>query len=772
MAAFAELGVMGEIIRSIDEEGWQLPTPIQQEAIPLILGGGDVLGAAETGTGKTGAFGIPILQLVHENLQNQASSDTKTHGAGQQKAASEFKAAMSAEGLVCVGSSKSGWCGGRANIAVKKGKYMYEVEVQSPGLARVGFSTMAANRDLGKCANGFGYGGTGKRVNNNKFEDFGLPFGDGDVVGCCIDMAGGDVAFFKNGEDLGVAFSLPPHLRGKALYPTVCLKDCQVRLNLGSAAFRFPVGGLQGICQAPAEDTVKVAGEQSSDVSGSTPLAVILEPARDLAEQTFNCMMDYSKYMVDPKIHCLLSVGGTEIRDQAKALKDGVHVVVGTPGRIEDLMKTGKLSCQRIRHFVLDEADRLLETGNLPTIMSIFSRLNKDRAGENRLQTLMFSATLHSAEIKSLAAKICQYPIWVDLKGKDSVPESVYHLVYDIDPTRDTSWGKNDKYPTDEVHLAELRKGTIDRGPIEIDSDMRAGMINPSNPHPLSRSEGIKRLKLAALVKLVDNLKASLVVVVVVVVVGKETTMMDHCLIFCRTNFDCDNLERHLVSLGGGRKFHGKAEKGKENPYSCVVLAGWRSVEERRQNLQAFKDGDVRFLIATDVAARGIDISGLPYVVNMTLPDVAANYIHRIGRVGRADKMGLAISFVATEKERVWFCQKNVKGRGPGGRAPPCDDTRDYEVGGNCIWYDEPAILREIEVLLGKSIEKMPVDMKLNPALLQIKFGESKDDGTTQRVSAHLDQLRPVIQKLTAVESTVQSSFLKLRARFNKARDK
>uniref|UniRef100_A0A7S0HCK1 Helicase C-terminal domain-containing protein n=1 Tax=Hanusia phi TaxID=3032 RepID=A0A7S0HCK1_9CRYP len=184
--------------------------------------------------------------------------------------------------------------------------------------------------------------------------------------------------------------------------------------------------------------------------------------------------------------------------------------------------------------------------------------------------------------------------------------------------------------------------------------------------------------------------------------------------------------------------------------------------------MQAFKDGDVRFLIATDVAARGIDISGLPYVVNMTLPDVAANYVHRIGRVGRADKMGLAISFVATEKERVWFCQKNVKGRGPGGRAPPCDDTRDYEVGGNCIWYDEQAILRDIEVLLGKSIERMPTDMKLNPDLMQIKFGESKDDGTTQRVSAHLDQLRPVIQKLSSVESSVQSSFLRLRARFNK----
>ena len=97
---------------------------------------------------------------------------------------------------------------------------------------------------------------------------------------------------------------------------------------------------------------------------------------------------------------------------------------------------------------------------------------------------------------------------------------------------------------------------------------------------------------------------------------------MSQCLVFCRTNLDCDHLERFLNTKGGGA-FRGKKEKGMENPYSCVVLAGMRSMDERRRNLQAFKDGDVRFMICTDVAARGLDIKELPFVINVTLPDKA-----------------------------------------------------------------------------------------------------------------------------------------------------
>merc|ERR1719346_798979 len=105
-------------------------------------------------------------------------------------------------------------------------------------------------------------------------------------------------------------------------------------------------------------------------------------------------------------------------------------------------------------------------------------------------------------------------------------------------------------------------------------------------------------------------------------------------------------------------------ETGKENPYSCVVLAGMRNQDERRSNLEAFKEGDVRFLICTDVAARGIDIAGLPFVIQMTLSDDIENYVHRIGRCGRAERLGLCISMVATEREKVWYFKNKQKNPG------------------------------------------------------------------------------------------------------------
>ena len=114
-----------------------------------------------------------------------------------------------------------------------------------------------------------------------------------------------------------------------------------------------------------------------------------------------------------------------------------------------------------------------------------------------------------------------------------------------------------------------------------------------------------------------------------------------------------------------------------------------------RRNLEAFKAGDVKILIATDVAARGIDVVGLPCVVNVTLPDVAENYVHRIGRVGRADKVGWS------------SCLSGQYGEGeglvlPAGQKPPQKDTRDFDKGGNCVWYDEPDLLKGVEAKLGK----------------------------------------------------------------------
>ena len=120
---------------------------------------------------------------------------------------------------------------------------------------------------------------------------------------------------------------------------------------------------------------------------------------------------------------------------------------------------------------------------------------------------------------------------------------------------------------------------------------------------------------------------------------------MDYGIIFCRTKVDCDNLEQYLNKVGGGKNSNQK--------YSCTVLHGDRKPHERKANLEMFKAMEVKFLICTDVAARGIDIKGLPFMLNVTLPDEKSNYVHRIGRVGRAERMGLAISLVATVPEKV-----------------------------------------------------------------------------------------------------------------------
>lgn len=252
-------------------------------------------------------------------------------------------------------------------------------------------------------------------------------------------------------------------------------------------------------------------------------------------------------------------------------------------------------------------------------------------------------------------------------------------------------------------------------------------------------------------------------------------------------------------------------EKGKENPYSCAVLAGMRSMEERRRNLDAFREGDVRFLIATDVAARGLDIKELPFVVNMCLPDESENYIHRIGRVGRAERMGLAISLVATVPEKVWY-HSNCKDRGRN-----CSNAKLKERGGCAIWYDEPALLRAVQRRLGvdpatggAGIPRMPVAFNapvpgtgagagtaaaeaaaggagaargkpsssssssgrilpylfsLPPEFAGVEYGEEAG-GSSGPASAHAELIRDAVSTLAKLELRAQDAYLALRSKF------
>jgi len=286
---------------------------------------------------------------------------------------------------------------------------------------------------------------------------------------------------------------------------------------------------------------------------------------------------------------------------------------------------------------------------------------------------------------------------------------------------------------------------------------------------------------------------------------------MAQALVFCRTNVDCNNLEDYLNRLGGCRGYGGKMETGKENPYSCVVLAGMRNQDERRSNLESFKEGDFRFLVCTDVAARGIDIAGLPFVIQTTLPDDIENYIHRIGRCGRAERMGLAISIIATEKEKVWYHKCPSKGKacqphpgntkltipfGGDGRLKARDESNwVVDEGGCTIWYDEPDLVQAIEKRIGMPLKVMDPDDFSVPGVLEsplgeefkkkakksaavakeppsrralkrkkedaqmVVYGAKANDKTLATTAKHTSALAPVATELAALEKEIQQLF-------------
>ena len=214
-----------------------------------------------------------------------------------------------------------------------------------------------------------------------------------------------------------------------------------------------------------------------------------------------------------------------------------------------------------------------------------------------------------------------------------------------------------------------------------------------------------------------------------------------------------------LIETDGLRRLlAGKLEKGVENPFSCCVLAGQRSTDERRRNLAAFKEGDMRFLVCTDVAARGLDIAELPYVINMTLPDKEEDYVHRVGRVGRADVMGLAISLVSTRhKEKVWYYDK----RKWEGKAL---STKLASEGGCCIWYDEPSLLKGVQTRLGTTIETLDAFLIRQPggvSNLTAQYGQAKEGGLNDETAAHLAQLAPEIAQLAALETQAQLAYFR-----------
>lgn len=386
------------------------------------------------------------------------------------------------------------WAGVRGSVGARAGRVYFEMAPRDDGLVRVGWASAAASRELGTDAHGFGFGGTGRKSHANEFTEYGRKFGKGDVVGCCLDADAHEVSFCLNGAALGAAYALPQHLKGCALFPALALKNSECSVNFGGQAFAFPPPpGFQGLSELPASSLVTPASAAAKAATSArrTPRAIVLEPARDLAEQTAAAFTALGAHLAAPSLTSALCVGGIDAGPANRALRDGCDIVTGTPARILDLVTTGKLELNSARFLILDEADRLLETGSADAIMTLFRKFPRSVASEatKRMQVLLFSATLHAPSVRAFADVLCTRPTWVDLKGKDFVPETVHHVVLRVDPATESWQGLSPLAPVDNAHATDAKEAP-------------GGSLSQD-----AASAAVKRLKPHLLLRLMDTLK-------------------------------------------------------------------------------------------------------------------------------------------------------------------------------------------------------------------------------------------------------------------------
>ena len=276
--------------------------------------------------------------------------------------------------------------------------------------------------------------------------------------------------------------------------------------------------------------------------------ALILTPTRELAIQIGESITDYGKHT---GIKQAIIFGGVKQGVQTDQLQAGVDILVATPGRLLDLIRQGYVNLSSITHFVLDEADRMLDMGFIADIRRLLPMLPVKR------QTLFFSATMPK-DIVNLSKSILSTPTRVEVTPVSSAVDTVEQCVYFVE----------------------------------------------------------KPEKKKLLISLLKQEKKSV-------------------LVFSRTKHGADNISRLLKKSG----------------IKSEAIHGDKSQGQRQRALSNFKAGTTRVMVATDIAARGIDIQELEIVINYDLPDVAETYVHRIGRTGRAGHLGTAVTFCSEEEQ-------------------------------------------------------------------------------------------------------------------------
>ena len=276
--------------------------------------------------------------------------------------------------------------------------------------------------------------------------------------------------------------------------------------------------------------------------------ALVLTPTRELAAQVGESVSLYGKHL---PLRSTIVFGGVKINPQMMKLRNGVDVLVATPGRLMDLYNQKAVKFDQLEVLVLDEADRMLDMGFIRDIKKIIALLPKNR------QNLLFSATF-SPQIRELAKGLVNNPVEISVSPPNSTTKLVKQWISPVDKSK----------------------------------------------------------KSALLTHLIHE------------------NRWQQVLVFSRTKHGANRLARHLEGNG----------------INAAAIHGNKSQGARTKALAGFKDGSIRCLVATDIAARGLDIEQLPQVVNFDLPNVAEDYVHRIGRTGRAGATGQAVSLVSVDE--------------------------------------------------------------------------------------------------------------------------
>jgi len=377
------------------------------------------------------------------------------------------------------------------------------------------------------------------------------------------------------------------------------------------------------------------------------PQALILAPTRELAVQVAAAITEYGKHL---KVHVLAVYGGQPYGPQVNQLKRGVDIVVGTPGRIIDLMARKVLDLSMIKSVVLDEADEMLNMGFIEPVEEILSATPATR------QTALFSATL-PVRIRSLADRFMRDPQSVTIKKATltlSGTEQRYYLVHEGD-------------------------------------------------------------KLSALTNLF------------------EIEPITSALIFVRTRVETGQLASQLSSRG----------------FPAEALNGDLEQNAREQILGRFRSGQIKVLVATDVAARGLDIDDISHVFNYHLPDDTEVYVHRIGRTGRAGKTGIAISlFAPREKRRLREIEHMTKQALTLGKLPTAADIHQHR---------ENQLIEQLKVWLGRG--RYQRERELVARLVEEGLDPMEIAAAALKLSRADEKQRPVANVTDVVVSESRSSY-------------